>query len=209
MNIKSEKLLKLLSLIIFIIYMILIIWVVTFKCNLLTNITRTYAYYINQSLNERINAYLIPFKDYIEGPFISQIKTIIKDDILNVCIFIPLGIYLTFFFKKFRILKVLGITLFISICFELIQLFSLIGSFATKDVITNTFGAFLGYLICLVIYKRNNNSNIKILILNIISMVVIVCFLPIAIYAIFNTLINAKFYYEILTRTLVIPEIYR
>ena len=201
MKLKSEKLLKILSMIIFISYLILIIWIIMFKCNLIESITKTYEYYKVQSLHERFTLYLIPFIDYFEGQFVTEWQTLLKDDLLNIIIFIPLGLYLTFFNKKYRLLKVCLIALCISIFFELFQLFSLIGSFNVKDIITNVLGSIIGYFICLLLYKEKNNS-IKIMILNILSIVVIFILVPIALYGIFNTLRYSTFYFNILIRNL-------
>ena len=107
------------------------------------------------TVQERFNFYLVPFKDYIEGPFLSQIDNIIQDDILNICLFIPFGLYLAFFIKKNRFLKVFLFSFIFSSFFELFQLYSLIGSFATKDIITNTLGGCIGALLCFLIYKKH------------------------------------------------------
>ena len=199
MSIKSERLLKILSLVIFCIYIVLLVWVIMFKCNLINSIKDTYTYFKEFTLKERFMFYLVPFKDYFEGPFLSQLDTIIEDDILNVLFFLPLGIYTTFFFKKYRILKTIGIGISLSMFFELFQLFSLIGSFSTKDIITNTLGAVLGYLFTILVYRKKNHS-IKIMILNILSIIVICIFVPVVCYALINTLLNANLYIDILLR---------
>ena len=200
MNIKSEKLFYLLSKIIFIIYIILLVWVIVFKCNYVLSFDSTYQYFKNYTIQERIDFGLIPFADYFVGPFITQLDTIIEDDILNVFVFMPLGMYLTLFLKNKRFIKVLLISITFSTLFELFQLFSLIGSFSTKDLITNTIGGILGYLICLLIYKKEN-SILKIKILNILSIIVIILFIPVVLYAIINTIKHLDLYIKILNRT--------
>ena len=197
--IKNMKLLKKLSLIVFIIYIILLFWVIMFKCNLVQSFTDTYLFFKDFTIWERINFHLIPFKDYIDGPFISQIDNIIQDDILNLALFIPFGMYLTLFLKKSNFIKIMLVSFILSSFFEIFQLFSLIGSFSTKDVITNTVGGIIGYFVCKIIIKENN-SDLKIKILNIISVVVIVVFLPVLIYAVFNTLKHINLYIDILKR---------
>lgn len=197
---KNEQLLKKLSIIVFIIYMLLLFWVIMFKCNLVQSFTDTYLYFKDFTIWERINFHLIPFKDYIEGPFISQIDTIIEDDILNTLLFIPFGMYLTYFIKRKRFIKTILISFFLSCFFEVFQLFSLIGSFSTKDIITNTIGGIFGYFVCRLIIKKNNSIT-KIKILNIISIIVIIAFMPIIIYAVLNTLKHLHLYIDILKRT--------
>ena len=72
MSIKSERLLKILSLVIFCIYIVLLVWVIMFKCNLINSIKDTYTYFKEFTLKERFMFYLVPFKDYFEGHFLSQ-----------------------------------------------------------------------------------------------------------------------------------------
>ena len=202
MNIRSEKLLNLLSEIVFFIYVCLIIWEVMFKCNLIDSIYKAYAFVSEQTLLERFTRFIIPFKDYTEDFFSNQIHILIKDDILNVLIFIPLGLYLAFFIKNKKLIKTLLITFITSLFFELFQLFSLIGSFATKDFITNLLGSFIGFMGYKLIYKKEN-SEIKLIILNIISIMVIIVFSPIVIYAFINTIKHFNVYVDVIHRRLV------
>lgn len=202
MNIRSEKLLNLLSKIVFFIYVCLIIWVVMFKCNLIDSIYKAYTFVSEQTLLERFTRFIIPFKDYTEDFFSNQIHILIKDDILNVLIFIPLGLYLAFFIKNKKLIKTLLITFITSLFFELFQLFSLIGSFATKDFITNLLGSFIGFMGYKLIYKKEN-SEIKLIILNIISIMVIIVFSPIVIYAFINTIKHFNVYVDVIHRRLV------
>jgi glycopeptide antibiotics resistance protein len=151
------------------------------------------------TLHERFTRFIIPFKDYTEPFFSNQIHILIKDDILNVVLFIPLGLYLAYFVRENKLLWVIVVTLSLSLVFELFQLFSLIGSFATKDVITNMFGSFLGYLFCRIIYRKEN-SGAKLIVLNVISVVAILVFCPILIYAVVNTASNFDVYVDVLLR---------
>lgn len=187
MNEKLEKLLKVFSIIIFTFYLLLLVWVIMFKCGRSNVFIDTYEFFKNYSLTERFNFYLIPFLDYFEGPFLIQIDNIISDDILNICIFTVMGLYITYFTKKNRLLKTILISFLVSTFFELFQLFTMIGSFATKDIITNTFGGLLGYLACLLLYKKNN-STIKLCFLTVISGLVILALIPIMVYAFKTTI---------------------
>ena len=58
------------------------------------------------------------------------------------------------------ILKTILIALSVSIFIEVFQLFTLLGAGSSKDLITNTLGAFIGALICKKVYL---DSRIKIL----------------------------------------------
>ena len=198
---KAEKQFKFLSTCIFIMYFIIIIWIITFKCNLVQSITDTYLFFKEMTVIERIKFDLVPFKDYIEGPFISQINTIIEDDILNILFFVPLGMYASLFIKKHKFIKVFLFSFLTSLFFEIFQLFSLIGSFSTKDLITNVLGSIIGYFIYRLMYKKEN-SQLKLKVYNVISTIVVVILIFICVYAIYNTILNIDLYISIIKRTL-------
>lgn len=199
MRVFNEKLLKIFSTVIFICYFILLFWVVVFKCNYNSSMIKTYSYFSEMNLEQRFKFFLVPFNDYFIEPFTQTRMNTFKDDILNIAIFIPLGLYVSYFIKNKKFLKTLGIAFALSATFEVFQLFSLVGAFASKDLITNVLGAILGYLIFRLIYKKNNGV-IRLTILNVLSIFVVITFVPIAIFAIVNTIQDIEIYIEIFTR---------
>ena len=196
MNNKEIKRLNILSIILFCIYILLLIWIVLFKCNIYLSITNGYFEFKTLTLKERFDYYLIPFIDYINNDS-TQTFIKFKDGILNVIVFIPLGLYLSFFIKKNKFIKVIFYTFLISLLFEIIQLFSLLGSFQTEDLILNTFSGLLGYIIYKIIYKE---KNIKVL--NILSLICIIILTPILIYGVINTINMIDVYIDVITRSL-------
>ena len=88
-------------------------------------------------------------------------------------------------------------TLIISLTFEVVQLFTLLGSFQTEDLILNLFSGLLGYLIYKIIYKE---KNIKVL--NILSLISIIILTPILIYGVINTINMIDVYIDVITRSL-------
>ena len=196
MNNKEIKRLNILSIILFCIYILLLIWIVLLKCNIYLSITNGYFEFKTLTLKERFDYYLIPFIDYINNDS-TQTFIKFKDGILNVFVFIPLGLYLSFFIKKNKFIKVIFYTFLISLLFEIIQLFSLLGSFQTEDLILNTFSGLLGYIIYKIIYKE---KNIKVL--NILSLICIIILTPILIYGVINTINMIDVYIDVITRSL-------
>lgn len=196
MNNKEIKRLNILSIILFCIYILLLIWIVLFKCNIYLSITNGYFEFKTLTLKERFDYYLIPFIDYFNNDS-TQTFIKFKDGILNVFVFIPLGLYLSFFIKKNKFIKVIIYTFLISLLFEIIQLFSLLGSFQTEDLILNTFSGLLGYIIYKIIYKE---KNIKVL--NILSLICIIILTPILIYGVINTINMVDIYIDVITRSL-------
>lgn len=196
MNNKKIKRLNILSIIIFCIYILLLIWIVLLKCNIYLSITNGYFEFKTLTLKERFEYYLIPFIDYFNNES-TQTFIKLKDGILNVIVFIPLGLYLSFFIKKNKFIKVMLYTLIISLTFEVVQLFTLLGSFQTEDLILNLFSVLLGYLIYKIIYKE---KNIKVL--NILSLISIIILTPILIYGVINTINMIYVYIDVITRSL-------
>ena len=196
MNNKEIKRLNILSIILFCIYILLLIWIVLFKCNIYLSITNGYFEFKTLTLKERFDYYLIPFIDYINNDS-TQTFIKFKDGILNVFVFIPLGLYLSFFIKNNKFIKVIFYTFLISLLFEIIQLFSLLGSFQTEDLILNLFSGLLGYIIYKIIYKE---KNIKVL--NILSLICIIILTPILIYGVINTINMIDVYIDVITRSL-------
>ena len=196
MNNKEIKRLNILSIILFCIYILLLIWIVLLKCNIYLSITNGYFEFKTLTLKVRFDYYLIPFIDYINNDS-TQTFIKFKDGILNVIVFIPLGLYLSFFIKNNKFIKVIFYTFLISLLFEIIQLFSLLGSFQTEDLILNTFSGLLGYIIYKIIYKE---KNIKVL--NILSLICIIILTPILIYGVINTINMIDVYINVITRSL-------
>ena len=196
MNNKEIKRLNILSIILFCIYILLLIWIVLLKCNIYLSITNGYFEFKTLTLKERFDYYLIPFIDYINNDS-TQTFIKFKDGILNVIVFIPLGLYLSFFIKNNKFIKVIFYTFLISLLFEIIQLFSLLGSFQTEDLILNMFSGLLGYIIYKIIYKE---KNIKVL--NILSLICIIILTPILIYGVINTINMIDVYINVITRSL-------
>ena len=196
MNNKEIKRLNILSIILFCIYILLLIWIVLFKCNIYLSITNGYFEFKTLTLKERFDYYLIPFIDYFNNDS-TQTFIKFKDGILNVFVFIPLGLYLSFFIKKNKFINVIIYSFLISLLFEIIQLFSLLGSFQTEDLILNTFSGLLGYIIYKIIYKE---KNIKVL--NILSLICIIILTPILIYGVINTINMIDVYINVITRSL-------
>ena len=81
---------------------------------------------------------LIPFVDMVKGPI---------DTALNVLLFLPLGIFLPLLYAEFESLRRTALAAFcLSFSIELIQMFGL-GITDINDLMTNTAGACLGYLL--------------------------------------------------------------
>lgn len=97
-----------------------------------------------------MNCNFIPLKDIFSSPM---------GYILNIILFIPLGFFLPILYKKYRNFKeVTRLGFLISLFIEIMQLFSHRAT-DIDDLITNTFGTIIGYLIFKIFIK--NKVDIK------------------------------------------------
>jgi glycopeptide antibiotics resistance protein len=102
--------------------------------------------------NRRIS--LIPFSQ----AFIANGEIDVPEIILNVLIFVPLGIYGGMLFSEWTFKKKVFFVFLISLIIEGLQFILGAGAFDTTDLITNTFGGLVGLMIFTAIQKVFNNS---------------------------------------------------
>lgn len=127
----------------FIIYLIALFWIIVFKFNV------PFSYFGNmRSIN------LIPFSESL----IINGKLDFSEIIMNVVIFVPLGIYAGLLFKRWTIGKKLFLFLLISLICEGFQFIFGVGASDVTDIINNTLGGIIGLLIYKGIEKILKNS---------------------------------------------------
>ena len=111
-------------------------------CFYLTGILTMTGIWYTSAFDPRI--VYIPFVDMIRGPV---------DTILNVVLFIPLGIFLPLLYKKFDKMGKIALAGFlISASVEVVQMFGC-GATDINDLITNTVGACLGFCIYKMLWR--------------------------------------------------------
>ena len=135
------------------IYLIALFWILLFKLG------------VRFSYMEKRDVNLIPFSEL----FISNGKIDLAEIILNVVIFVPLGIYAGVLFKRWSFGKKLFFFFLLSLVFEMLEFFFKIGAFDITDIITNTIGGIIGLLMFTAIEKLVNNSRKTQKIINIIA----------------------------------------
>lgn len=138
-NNKTNKLTNVL----FIIYLIALFWIIIFKFNLpFSDMGNT------RSIN------LIPFSESL----ILNGKLAFSEIIMNVVIFVPLGIYAGILFKRWIIGKKLFLFFLISLICEGFQFILGVGASDITDIINNTLGGIIGLMIYKGIEKVFKNS---------------------------------------------------
>ena len=126
----------------FIIYLLALFWILLLKLGV------RFSYMESRSVN------LIPFSE----PLILNGKVDVGEIILNVVVFIPLGIYTGVLFKRWSFGSKILFFALISLLFEGLQYVLRIGAFDITDIITNTSGGIIGLLLFIAIEKLFNNS---------------------------------------------------
>ena len=148
-----------LTIVLFVIYVIALFWILLFKLGV------QFSYMENRRVN------LTPFRE-------DQIN--ISEIILNVVIFIPLGIYAGVLFKRRTFGSKLFFFLLVSSMFEVLQFILRFGAFDITDIITNTLGGIIGIMIFKTIeffFKNSANSQKFINIVATIGTIVMLSFL--------------------------------
>ena len=68
----------------------------------------------------------------------------------NILIFVPYGFFISVASRARGFFKTLFFSMGLSLCVEIIQLFTGVGSFAVDDILLNTIGGVFGYIIFLI-----------------------------------------------------------
>ena len=68
----------------------------------------------------------------------------------NILIFVPYGFFISVASRERGFFRTLFFSMGLSLCVEIIQLFTRVGSFDVDDILLNTIGGVLGYIIFLI-----------------------------------------------------------
>lgn len=86
---------------------------------------------------------------------------IIKDIIVNIACFIPLGLLVGLVSNRFRIPRALLVGFLISLVIEFSQLMWKRGIFDMNDIFNNTIGAFIGGLLAVLLIRTKKRHKLK------------------------------------------------
>ena len=197
-KLEHPKTLHRLSIAIFAMYLWLLVWVIALKCNLIAPVTDNYYKFGDWTWQQKWQFVGESFKAlFVENEW-GNVFLDARQDLLNVAVYIPFGLYVAYFAKKRKLLWVAVLSFVTSACFEMLQLISLIGCFGAIDLVTNTLGGLIGWGLFKLVEKSVTKHPKG---WSIASIVVIVLALPIAIYALVGTIKIADVYWAVLTRT--------
>ncbi len=123
--------------VLFIIYLVAMCWILLFKLG------------VRFSYMGKRNVNLIPFRESL---------ILNSENILNVVIFVPLGIYAGILFERWTFGKKLLFFFLLSLTVEGLQYILRVGAFDVTDIVTNTLGGIIGFIMFKAIDKAFNNS---------------------------------------------------
>ena len=171
-----KKKIKILSISVMILYLLFFVWALYFKFGYIDYVRECSSGLSELTTKERFLFDIIPF-DFgnTHQKFLHFII-----NILNLLIFIPFGIILMFN-ENVKWKKQALICFAISLIFEVTQFFTLIGGFASDDLLMNTLGYFVSISIYNLIFKKLKDKT-KYYILVVSNFIL----LPIVIYSFIN-----------------------
>lgn len=163
-------------------YVILLIWVIALKCN------ASWVKELGEEMRSlpfegRVGHNIIPFYQMITDGIYFNL-----DYFLNVLIYIPLGIFLSFITEKKTFLK-LAVIFTSSAIFEAVQYVTGFGGCDGSDVVCNFLGGTLGILLYKLLRPHISDATV-----NRIALVTSILSLPIVLYAVINTAIHWQLY---------------
>lgn len=163
------------------IYLIVLIWIIAFKMNMKQAIFECMYTFSKCSIGQRFNVAINSF---------NLAKGLANLDFyVNILLFIPLGFYAIILFERRSFIIGFIFSSFLTLSFEIIQLFTAIGFYSFLDIISNILGFILGYIVFIYL-KRIIKDNI----LNLAFIIFTILLILIASYGIINTIINIDIY---------------
>lgn len=123
------------------IYSITLFWIIVLKLNI------SFSYKGTRNVN------LIPFRE----PLLYNGRVDYNEIILNILIFVPLGLYVGILFKNLSTAGKVFSFFMVSFCFEILQFILRIGAFDITDIINNTLGGIIGLLLLKGLMKVFNS----------------------------------------------------
>ena len=172
-------------------YFLILVWIVCLKFGNAQMLTANYINLSELTLRERFLYDIVPF-------YTRQNHTVQRlEFVANSLIFAPFGVLLNYLFPKRSILRDAFLCFALSLSVEVFQLFTLLGGFATVDLIMNTLGYFVGLGLYYLIFKKRTVRTCTW-----VCRVANLIFLTLFVYVLVTTLQCGELIVAILTRTL-------
>lgn len=172
-------------------YIVVLFWALWLKFNDFHMVVLNYQWLSKLSIKERFLYDIVPFQ--IRYDFWNQFVQFPA----NAVVFAPFGVFLNHLFSKKNIWRDLAICFGVSLSIEIVQLFTIIGSFATADLIMNTLGYFIGLAVYYLIFAKLSTQQ-TVWLYRIVNAILFVALIVVIV----TTVGNWELISAILTRTL-------
>lgn len=158
---KYENKIRILSISAIILYIMFLIWALYFKFGNISFVRFCASELAKLSTKDRFLFDIIPF-DFSNTD--DKVTHFIYN-FLNMFVFMPLSIFLIFKDGGFKFKHII-FCFIVSLVFEVVQFFTLIGGFAADDLLMNTSGYFAGFILyCLTFSKLSDKINFYLIII--------------------------------------------
>ena len=168
-----------------------VLWVICFKfCNT-QMLTANYCNLSELTLTERFLYDIVPFRtrqNHTEQWL---------EFFANSLIFAPYGVLLNYLFKKRNIFRDVVLCFLLSLSVEVFQLYTMLGGFATVDLIMNTLGYFVGLVFYYLLFKKRSVRTC-VWICRVFNLLL----LPVVAYVVYTTVQNWQLIVDIATQQL-------
>ncbi len=142
MSVRKKKIFRALGKVLFLLYVIFLIYFLFLaEWYGRTGVSEEYRY--NLELFKEIKRFIT----YREQLGIFAVLTNLAG---NIIIFVPYGFFISMASRSRGFFKTLFFSMGLSLCVELTQLFTRVGSFDVDDILLNTVGGVIGYMIFLI-----------------------------------------------------------
>ncbi len=149
---------KKLTIILAFIYLIILTWIIVFKLS-----------FSLSSLPHLRGLNLIPFA----GSVIVNGKIEVSEIILNVLVFVPMGIYISMIKPEWSFIKRVAPIALLSLIYETVQYIFAVGATDITDLLGNTLGGVIGCILYLIILKILREHTRPVL--NLLAIVATIC----------------------------------
>lgn len=174
------------------IYIVILIWGIILKASMIGIVQNSFYNTVKLDLYSRLTESPL-------NPF-SMTYTKVEYNVFNFVAFVPYGFIISALSERRTFAKAAGLSLLLSLIFEVSQIFTAIGGFATSDLMFNTLGGMAGFVIFALfdwIRIRCGQGAYE----KITAAVVIagyVCFVPLSVYGIGKTICNIDSYLSLI-----------
>lgn len=130
---------------------------------------------------------IIPFKEIFRYTLGSRL--FVKNIIGNILLFLPYGYFASYYLKSKKAIPICILSLIVSLTIEIVQL-NIGRTFDIDDVILNTVGGFLGYLIYSLIYSFSDKLPSVLKNDDFINLIVVLVIIVVIIYMVNYNILN-------------------